>query len=159
MQWMMRCNMKSFNIHVIDLELGFKYLGFLLKPNFYVAYDWIWLIQKVEKKIGLWCHIWILLGGRLILVKDVLEGLHVYWLSVTRIPRAILDKIRKRIFSFMWTGKKDKESMHLVAWNKLVLHKSEGGWGLRNLNVVGTTLVEKKSLEVSIFILSMELSN
>jgi hypothetical protein len=132
-----------FNIHVIDLELGFKYLGFFLKPNCYATSDWIWLIQKVEKKIGLWCHRWISLGGRLILVKVVLEGLPVYWLSVTRIPREILDKIHRRIFSFLWTGKKDKESVHLVAWNKLVCPKSDGGWGLRNLNVFGTALAEK----------------
>jgi hypothetical protein len=30
-----------FNIHVIYLELGFKYLGFFLKPNYYAASHWI----------------------------------------------------------------------------------------------------------------------
>ena len=60
------------------MGLGFEYLGFFLKPHCYATSDWIWLIQKVEKNIGLWCHRWISLGGRLLLVKDILEGILAY---------------------------------------------------------------------------------
>jgi hypothetical protein len=77
------------------------------------------------------------------LVKAILEILSIYWISITRIHRAILDKIHRRIFNFLWTSKKDKESVHLVARNKLAHPKSDGGWGLRNLNVFVTSLVEK----------------
>jgi hypothetical protein len=60
---------------VKPLDDGFKYLGFFLKPNCYLINDWRWLLKKVEKKISNWCHRWLTLGGRYILVKSVLESI------------------------------------------------------------------------------------
>jgi hypothetical protein len=93
--------------------------------------------------IGIWCLKWISLGGRYILVKSVLEGLPVYWLSVTRIPCAILDKIRRRSFIFLWSRKREKDNFHLVAWNKIALPKKSGGWGLKNIFEFGKALAAK----------------
>ena len=33
------------------LEYGLKYLGFSLKPNNYLKKDWVWLIEKLEKRL------------------------------------------------------------------------------------------------------------
>ena len=38
------------------VQTGFKYLGFYLKPLRYRAYDWLWLVQKFEKRICNWTH-------------------------------------------------------------------------------------------------------
>jgi hypothetical protein len=70
----------------VDLNSGFKYLGYLLKPGAAKADDWGWLVAKIEKKIGLWCNQWLSLGGRLILVKSVLESQSVFWMSMEVIP-------------------------------------------------------------------------
>ena len=35
-----------------DLNLGFKYLGYLLNPGATKADDWGWLVAKIEKKLG-----------------------------------------------------------------------------------------------------------
>lgn len=35
-----------------DLDYGFKYMGFQLKPNNYQKLDWHWLLKKIEKRIG-----------------------------------------------------------------------------------------------------------
>ena len=35
---------------------GFKYLGFLLKPNSYTFKDWMWLYQKVEYRVSSWAN-------------------------------------------------------------------------------------------------------
>ena len=55
----------------------------------------MWLLKKVEKRIGNWSYRWLSLGVRLILVKIVFENILVYWLSLAKIPKTILDKIRK----------------------------------------------------------------
>jgi hypothetical protein len=55
-----------------------RYLGFQLKIGASSPEDWQWLIKLYERKIGGWCFKWLSLGGRLILVKSVLEGLAVY---------------------------------------------------------------------------------
>ena len=35
------------------IQLGFKYLGFFIKPLGYQAKDWHWLVEKFEKRIYL----------------------------------------------------------------------------------------------------------
>jgi hypothetical protein len=55
--------------------------------------DWKWLIIKVEQRISNLCHRWLTLGGRFILVKSILESIPVFWLSLAKVPKSILDKI------------------------------------------------------------------
>lgn len=40
-----------FPYHITQLEMGFKYLGFRLKPSSYTLKDWNWLIIKCETRI------------------------------------------------------------------------------------------------------------
>jgi hypothetical protein len=109
-----------FDVRTVDE--GFKYLGFHIKPNW-----------------------WLSLGGRVTLVKEVLESISVYWLSLAKIPKSVLNRIRQRMFSFLWTGKKDKEGMHLVSWKRLSKPKKNGGWGIKNIFTFGKAL-EARSL-------------
>jgi hypothetical protein len=97
-----------FPFEVNPIDEGFKYLGFYIKPNCYTRADWNWLEKKIEKRILSWSHRWLSLGGRVILVKVVLEIIYVYWLSLAKIPISVLNSIRRRMFSFLWTGKKVK---------------------------------------------------
>jgi len=77
---------------VKPIEEWFKYLGCCIKPNCYNKTDWLWLEKKFNIRIANWSHRWLSLGGRLTLVKDVLESLPVYWLSLAKIPKCNLNK-------------------------------------------------------------------
>jgi hypothetical protein len=102
---------------------GFKYLGYHLKLGASKTEDWIWLVSKLEKKIGLWLNKWLSLGGRYVLVKTVLESQTVFWMSFEEILRSILNKIHKLMFDFLWNGSKDKHQFPLVRWEILVQTK------------------------------------
>jgi hypothetical protein len=69
--------------------------------------------------------------GRYILVKSVLENIYVYWLSLEKIPKSILNMIRRQMFSFLWLGNKEIERFHLVNWNRIAKPKKIGGWDLK----------------------------
>ena len=101
------------------IDLGFKYLGFRLKPLGYCLKDWRWIIKKFENKIGHWTHKFLSLGGRLILIRYVLSEIPVYWFSLARIPRSILNKLIKCFSTFLWGGTRNKHKLHLVDWTKL----------------------------------------
>jgi hypothetical protein len=116
-----------------DLNLGFKYLGYHLRLGASKTEDWGWLVAKIENKIGLWCNKWLSMGGRLILVKAVLESQSVFWMSMEVIPRATLTKIRQLMFTFLWSGQRTKARLPLCRWDLLTRPKHSGGWGLRNL--------------------------
>jgi hypothetical protein len=128
---------------VKPIDEGFKYLGCFLKPNCYTRMDWNWLVKKIEKRIANWSHRWLSLWGRVTLVKVVLESIDVYWLSLAKIPKSILNTIRIRMFNFLCTGKKIKEGIHLVSWNQLEKPKNMGGWGIKNIYSFGKALAAK----------------
>ena len=50
---------------VSNLQDGFKYLGFHLKPNDYQKLDWKWLIGKLEKRLQSWSNKWLSRVGHL----------------------------------------------------------------------------------------------
>jgi hypothetical protein len=116
-----------------ELAIGFKYLGVFIKTGTHRLEDWLWLIRKMEKKIDNWCYRWLSLGGRLILLKVVLESQSVYWLSLAIIPNSILNTLRKIMMNFLWNGNRETNHIHLCKWEQISVPKRNGGWGLRNL--------------------------
>jgi hypothetical protein len=125
-----------------DLSTGFKYLGYYLNLGSSKYDDWSSLVEKIEKKIGLWCNKWLSLRGRFILVKSALESLLVFWISLEVIPRTILNKICKLSCSFLWSGHKEKFQFHLCRWDLLARPKICRGWGLKNLPTFNSALIE-----------------
>lgn len=67
-----------FPYRVEAFDKGFKYIGYFMKPNKYKKEDWLWLVKKVEKRIGSWCYRWLSLDGILTLLKYVLMGILMY---------------------------------------------------------------------------------
>ena len=70
-----------------------KYL-FRLKPKDYHYDDYLWLYNKLEARILVLCNRCLSRGGRLVLVKKVLENIPVYLMTLVKIPKDILTKIR-----------------------------------------------------------------
>jgi len=88
----LRYYQEKFPFPLTNFDMGFKYLGFHIKPNNYYKKDWMWLVTKLEKRIQVWIHKWLSRVGRLVLVKLVLEVIPVYWMSLEWIPKGILEK-------------------------------------------------------------------
>ena len=129
------------SIYLVDE--GFKYLGFHLKPNAYSSQDWMWLYKKIASRIAMWKNCFLSRGGRLVLLKVVLQSIPVYRASISYIPKGILAKIRKNFLYFLWTASSKKEGIPLVKWMKLVLQKSRGGWGIKNPDLFCKALATK----------------
>ena len=85
----------TFPYHLEELEGGLKCLVFFLKLDDYQKKDWKRLLEKMEKCLKNWSHKWLSRAGRFVLVKDVLEAIPVYWMSLAWIPKGILEEARK----------------------------------------------------------------
>jgi hypothetical protein len=140
-----------FAYNFMELALGFKYLGYFLKADRTFFEDWRWLLIKFENRITHWCNCWLTLGGRCILVKVVLETQSVFWMALATIPVAVLTKIHKLIFNFLWTVGRKELVIHLCSWVliakpkpcswvRIAKLKPLGGWGLRNLFIFNCAL-------------------
>jgi hypothetical protein len=133
----------AFNIQIVSLDQGMKYLGFFLKPNNYRVNDWLWLLKKIEKRIGNWTFRWLSLGGRLTLAKSVLQSIPVYWLSLVKLPSSILHRIQLLISNFIWKGGKKSTGYHLTKWKNIARPKDYGGWGIKNISWFAQSLAAK----------------
>ena len=125
------------------MDEGSKYLGFVLKPNAYCFKDWMWLYKKIESRIGCWNFKFLSRGGRLVLLKAVLQSIPVYWAIIAYIPNSILHKPRKKFFSFLWTAKRNTEGIPLAKWQLLASPKELGGWGIKNPFLLCQSLAAK----------------
>jgi len=65
-----------------------------------------------------------------VLVKSVLEAIPVYWMSLSWIPKGILEATRKLSSKFLWSGKKEAHVIPWVHWERIAIPKALGGWGL-----------------------------
>ncbi|GJY29022.1 putative reverse transcriptase domain, reverse transcriptase zinc-binding domain protein [Tanacetum coccineum] len=100
-------------------ELPVKYLGVPLISSRLLNKDCKILVEKARNHIEDWKNKSLSLAGILQLFKSVISAMQVYWASVLVIPK----------------GKAK------VAWESICLPKSEGGLGLRSLEVFNLALM------------------
>jgi hypothetical protein len=120
-----------------------KYLGFYLEPNDYGKRDWQWLIATVQKRLFVCYNHWLSRGGRLILVKSILEAIPIYWMSLVFVPKDILEKTKQLSYRFLWSGSREKKGIALAKRWAMALPKDMGGWGLKNIHSFSKALEAK----------------
>jgi hypothetical protein len=71
-----------------------------------------------------WCNRSLSLGGKLTLVKLVLEAILVYWHALAYILIGIQRNIKKHCFKLLENGQKEKHALPCVNW-KCIGQKSK----------------------------------
>ena len=124
--------MDEFPYIIKPMDEGFKYLGFVFKPNAYSFNDWKWLYKKIEGRIGCWTYKFLSMGRRLVLLKAVLQSISIYWAMIAYIPKGILQKLRKKFFCFIWSANRHSEGIPLAKWQVLANPEYLRVWGIKN---------------------------
>ncbi|XP_049367921.1 uncharacterized protein LOC125832768 [Solanum verrucosum] len=78
-----------------------KYLGLPLSAKNKELEVWSGVMERCEKKLSRWKSQCLSLGGRLTLIKSVLDGLPTYMMSLFPIPKSIekrLNRVRRSIY-------------------------------------------------------------
>jgi hypothetical protein len=97
----------------------------------------------VKVRIVIWVNRLLSREGRINLLKVVLEGILVYWNSITIVPKGVLTKIRKLCSQYLWAGQKFLRGIHLSKWSSLVIPTEFGGWGVKGIHTFSYALVGK----------------
>ncbi|GKA87855.1 putative reverse transcriptase domain, reverse transcriptase zinc-binding domain protein [Tanacetum coccineum] len=122
-------------------ELPIKYLRVPLISSRLLNKDCKVLVEKAKNKIEDWKDKSLSFAGRLQLCKSVISSMHIYWASVLAIPKGIILDIQNLICGFLWCNGDYKRGKAKVAWVNICLPLSEGGLGLRSLEVFNKTLL------------------
>ncbi|GJU38853.1 putative RNA-directed DNA polymerase [Tanacetum coccineum] len=122
-------------------KLLVKHLGVPLISSLLLNRDCKVLGEKARNRIGDWKNKSLSFAGRLQLCKFVISSMQVYWALVLVIPMGIVEDIQQLICGFIWCNSDLKRGKAKVAWNVICLPKSEGGLGLRSLEVFKLALM------------------
>ncbi|GJT03162.1 putative RNA-directed DNA polymerase, eukaryota, reverse transcriptase zinc-binding domain protein [Tanacetum coccineum] len=131
-------------LNVLPFEEGklpVKYLGVPLVSSRLIYRDCKELVEKVKSKINDWKNKFLSFAGRVQLVQSVLASMHIYWASVFIIPSRILLDLEQLMCGFIWCQGDMRKGRAKVAWESVCLPKTEGGLGLRKLNVFNKALI------------------
>ena len=123
--------------------LPMKYLGLPLGAKFKDKTIWNPILEKMERRLVGWKHLYLSKGGRVILIKSTLSNLPTYFLSLFPIPAAVANRIEKLQWNFLWGGLGDKPKFHLVRWAIVFTPPSLGGLGLRKARLFNDALLGK----------------
>ena len=67
----------------------------------------------------------------------------MYWMSLSWIPKGILERIRRICFRFLWSGKREDQTTPWVNWKRIAVPKGLGGWGLKDIFLFSKALAAK----------------
>ena len=115
-------------------SLPTMHLGMPLGANSKSNEIWNNVVEKCEKKLARWKRRYLSLGGRLTLVNSRLDSFPTYIMSLFPISAIIISRLVIIWKKFLWQGNKDRKSYHSVQCESLIIYKSFGGLGIRNLD-------------------------
>ncbi|GJW01256.1 putative RNA-directed DNA polymerase, eukaryota, reverse transcriptase zinc-binding domain protein [Tanacetum coccineum] len=82
-------------------------------------------------------------GGRLTLIKSVLGGLGIYYLSIFRAPESVIQDLERIRSNFFWGGNQDGKKMAWVKWPIILNSFDKGGLNIGSLKAFNLVLLQK----------------
>lgn len=100
-------------------SLPMTYLGKPFGAPFQAISIWDPIIEKMERKLSLWKHLYSSKGGRLTLLKSTLSSLPTYYLSLFIVPKSVADGLEKIQKNFLLGLTEEEFKYLLVAWGNV----------------------------------------
>ncbi|KAK1416690.1 hypothetical protein QVD17_25805 [Tagetes erecta] len=124
-------------------KLPFQHLGVPVGENLNRIKSWDPVIDKFKGKLSSWKARTLSFGGRLTLVKSVLGSLPIYFMSLFKMPSAVVRKLEGLRRDFLWGGGSDKRSIPWVKWESVMAPREVGGLGIGSIRDLNIALLTK----------------
>ncbi|CAH9114746.1 unnamed protein product, partial [Cuscuta epithymum] len=115
------------------ISLPMKYLGSNLHKGINRKNYCQDILQAFDKKLTTWKQKHLNFGGRMVLIKHVLNSIPLHLLAVDTLPKTISKSLERRMSHFLWGSNANKNKFHWKRWKDLCLPYEEGGLGFRSL--------------------------
>ncbi|KAM0007813.1 putative RNA-directed DNA polymerase [Helianthus debilis subsp. tardiflorus] len=121
----------------------FKYLGLQVGANMNLIKNWDPVVETFRKRLSIWKANTLSFGGRITLIRSVLNALPTFYFSLYKAPMGVIKKLEKLRKDFLWGSNPEKEKMNWVAWKSMMTPKDYGGWGFGSLRVANLSMLSK----------------
>ncbi|GJS35690.1 RNA-directed DNA polymerase, eukaryota [Tanacetum coccineum] len=117
----------------------FQYLGVKIGAPMSRINSWKEVIDKVSSRLSKWKIKTLSCGGRLTLIKSVLNALPLYYMSLYKAPAAVLNELESIRRNFFNGSVKEDRKMTLIRWENILASKSKGGLGANLIKAINET--------------------
>lgn len=83
------------------------------------------------------------LGGRITLIKSVMQSIPIYYLSFFKCPKSVVHQIEKLQRDFLSNDHVDDRKYHLVRWDLVCKPIEQGGLRIQSIEKVNKALLGK----------------
>nr|GEX91650.1 RNA-directed DNA polymerase, eukaryota, reverse transcriptase zinc-binding domain protein [Tanacetum cinerariifolium] len=111
----------------------FRYLGVKIGAHMSRINSWKEVIDKISSRLSKWKIKTLSCGGRLTLIKSILNALPLYYMSLYKAPAVVLNELESIRRNFFNGVVKEDRKMVLIRWENILASKSKGGLGVSSL--------------------------
>ena len=130
-------------VHYKAGRFPFTYLGLPIGASMNKCDSWAPLIEKCRSKLSSWKASILSFGGRLVLAKAVLGSFGIYYLSLFKAPKKIINKLESIRCSFFWGSKQGSKKIAWMNWQSVLANKIDGGLGIGSLQAQNLALLAR----------------
>ncbi|GKB87478.1 RNA-directed DNA polymerase, eukaryota, partial [Tanacetum coccineum] len=105
--------------------------------------SWDEVIVKISSRFSKWKLKTLSVGGRYTLIKSVLSSLPLYYFSIFKVPKGILNKMEAFRRNFFNGADIADRKMSLIGWKKILALKKNEGLGISSLFALNCALFLK----------------
>ncbi|KAJ0609001.1 putative RNA-directed DNA polymerase [Helianthus annuus] len=118
-------------------ETPFNYFSLILGANMNRINNWKPVFNVFEARLSSWKANTLSMGGRVFIIKSILESFPSYYFSLYMAPVKVITDLEKLIRRFLWGGSNGASKMHWVSWDQISMPKEDGGIGICKLRFRG----------------------
>jgi hypothetical protein len=82
--------------------------------------------ERLSKKLSSWIEHHMSSGAKEVLMKSVAQAIPAYIMGVFKLPNTMCEEMEQMIHYFWWGDEQGTKKVHWLAWEKLLMPKSQG---------------------------------
>ena len=110
-----------------------KYLGLPALVGRAKKQSFIYIKERVWKKLQGWKEKLLSQAGREVLIKSVIQAILTYTMSCFKLPKGLIKELEIMIRKFWWGYNGGNRKIHWVKWDSFVRLRRLVVWGSRKL--------------------------
>jgi len=148
---MFRKNTKAANKHHLMAGLDIttearndKYLGLPVYMGKSKAKTFMYLKERVWKRVQGWKEKLLSKAGKEILIKAIAQAIPTFAMSCFDLTKTLCDDISRIVCRYWWSQQEKENKMHWLSWDLLSQRKKKGGLSFRDLHLFNLAMLARQ---------------